>query len=220
MVIMALALVAAVKIGSDKSTFDTIAVHRIDVLDRNGIMAMAITNHDDFPTGVINGERVPRSGGNDDNGIVFYNPRGDEQGALVWSGTRTPRGTASENTLSFDTVNTDQLLQVRDANENGQTLSQVIGWNEMDYNAPLYQRLLHLERGPDGAVRAFVKAHPELFPKRRFVLGYDMDNTAQVLLADARGRARIKMFVTAGGQSRLEFLDAGGRIVALYPTPR
>src|ERR1700676_346582 len=68
-------------------SFDTITTHRINVLDREGKLAMTITNHDDFPPPIVNGKRVKRCSGNDENGIVFYNQLGNEQGALIWDGS-------------------------------------------------------------------------------------------------------------------------------------
>ncbi len=202
------------------ATFDTITVHRINVIDREGKMAMVITDHDDFPPPIINGKVFKRSGGNDSNGILFYNQRGDEQGGLTWAGRRYPNGTfESANEVSFDTVNTDQLLHLQDGNENGKTEAELVGWNEPDYNSPNFTQLIsEIEALKTRAqIAAFVAAHPNIVPKPRFLFGYDMTNTSQVMLADGSGRPRIKMFVTADGEAQLQFLDAKGNIVAQYP---
>jgi hypothetical protein len=214
-------LLGAVREATREVTFDTITVHRINVIDRERRRAMIITDHDDFPPPIVNGKVFNRSGGNDSNGIVFYNQRGDEQGALTWAGRRYPNGTfESENEISFDTVNTDQLIHVQDGNVNGKTFSEVIGWNQADYDRPDWETLIRQAealRSNPTALKAFVAAHPWLVSKTRYMLGYGLDNTSQVMLADGDGRPRIKMYVTAGGQAELQFLDASGNVVAEYP---
>ncbi len=214
------ALLGSVHEATRDATLDTLTVHRINVVDREGKLALVITNHDDFPAPVINGHVVRRSSGNDTNGMLFYNQRGDEQGGLTWTGRRYPDGTyASDNDISFDTVNTDQLIHVQDGNENGKTEAMLIGWNQADYNTPAFMNAirqidaLHTR----AQLEAFVRAHPELVSKTRFLVGYDFTNTSQVMLADGQGRPRIKMFVTADGEARLQFLDADGHVVAQYP---
>lgn len=214
------ALLGAATEAARNATFDTITVHRINVVDREGKMAMAITDHDDMPPPIINGKAYGRNGGANDNGIIFYNQRGDEQGGLTWDGQRHPDGTFdSGNEISFDTVNTDQLIHLEDGNVNGKTYSAVIGWNEPDYNAPGYTDLIEQAQSlkTKAQAQAFKAAHPDFFSKVRFVLGYDRDNTSQVMLADSQGKPRIKMYVTADGSAKLQFLDASGNVVAEYP---
>ncbi len=212
-------LLGAVHEASANTAFDTITVHRINVIDREGKLALVIADHDDFPAPVVNGRTFRRSSGSDANGLLFYNQRGDEQGGLTWAGRRYPDGTyESENDVSFDTVNTDQLIHLQDGNENGKTEAELIGWNQADYDTPAFIHLLDaLQKMTPDQLRAFALAHPELLPKTRFLFGYDMTNTSQVMLADGQGRPRIKMFVTADGDAHLEFLDETGKIVAEYP---
>jgi hypothetical protein len=211
-------LVAANEV-SRNATLDTLTVHRINVVDREGKMAVVITSHDDFPPPIVNGKALKRSSGAD-NGLLFYNERGDEQGGLTWSGLKSSDGTfQSGNTLSFDTVVTDQLLQVDDGNDNGKTYAYMIGWNRPRYDSPEMMSVIQQVENAKtmDEKRAIVAAHPELRSATRFLMGYDPDNTSQVMLADGKGKPRIKMFVTADGQAQLQFLDADGNIVAQYP---
>ena len=99
--------------------FDRIVAHRIDVVDRKGSLAMVLTDHDDFPDPVMNGKTGHRTGGGDENGIVFYNQDGNEQGALIWDGRRGPHGASSHNTLSYNTAESDQLLQLNGGSDEG-----------------------------------------------------------------------------------------------------
>jgi hypothetical protein len=214
-----IALLGAVHEASRNATLDTLTVHRINVVDREGKLALVITNHDDFPPPVVNGHTYRRGGGDNSNGILFYNQRGDEQGGLTWSGLRNADGTyESSNEISFDTVNTDQLVHLQDGNENGRETAELIGWNQPDYNTPAMTSLLNdIQHMTPAQLRAFAMAHPELIPKTRFLFGYDLSNTSEVMLADGQGHPRIRMFVTADGDAHLQFLDAQGHVVAEYP---
>ncbi len=77
-------LLGAVHEASQNATFDTLTVHQIKVLDREGKLAMIITDHDDFPPPIINGKALHRNGGADSNGIVFYNQSGTSK--APWTG--------------------------------------------------------------------------------------------------------------------------------------
>jgi hypothetical protein len=201
------------------ATFDTLSVHRINVVDREGKLAAVITSHDDFPPPIVNGKALKRSSGAE-NGLIFYNERGDEQGGLTWSGIKSPDGTyRSDNTLSYDSVTTDQLLQVDDGNDNGKTYAFMIGWNRPRYDTPEFQNVLdQLQKATtDEQRRTILARYPNLKPATRFYFGYDPSNTAQVMLADAKGRPRIKMFVTSDGEAKLQFLDASGYVTSQLP---
>jgi hypothetical protein len=215
-------LLGAVDEARQNASFDRLTVHRIDVMDREGKLAMVITSHDDFPPPIINGKAMHRNGGADSNGIIFYNQRGDEQGALDWSGRIASDGSyTSANTLSYDSVTTDQMLQVDNGNENGKTYAFMIGWNRPNMHTPQFEQLMdELQSATTPSARQAVLArYPDLVGANvtRYLFGYDQTNTAQVMLADGKGKPRIKMFVTPDGQAALQFLDANGAVVAQYP---
>ena len=89
-VIATIALIGAAQ-GMRDASFGTITVHRIDVIDREGKLAMVLASHDDEATPVIRGYTAHRSQGNNaDNGIVFFNQKGDEQGASILGCIRRP----------------------------------------------------------------------------------------------------------------------------------
>ncbi len=224
-------LVAAEAVHAARdATFNTLTVHRLILRDQRGRLAMVLTNHDQPMPSVINGQRFPRSGGGG-NEIIFYNRLGNEQGGLLWTGQRGGRdggqrgagAASSTNVLSFDTVNTDQLLQVDDGDDHGRFFSYITGWNRADFNRPRYLRLFQrLAAAKTPAARRAVLRSPagQAYLRgtaRRYLVGYNRRNTAMVMLADAQGRPRIKMFVTPAGKAELEFLSAMGAVVARYP---
>ncbi|HLI96107.1 MAG TPA: hypothetical protein VKT72_08480, partial [Candidatus Baltobacteraceae bacterium] len=173
-------LLGAVHEASQNATFDTLTVHQIKVMDREGKLAMIITDHDDFPPPIINGKALHRMGGADSNGIVFYNQLGNEQGALDWAGRVHPDGSYdSASTLSYDSVTTDQMLQLDDGNDNGKTSAYMIGWNEPNYNTPMFQAALaEIQAAKTQAQRlAVLKKYPGIRSATRFLFGYDESNT-------------------------------------------
>ncbi len=227
-ILRAYALVSTVAAGAfllgavheaKSASFDTLTVHRINVVDRAGKLAMILTDHDDFPPPVINGKPGKRQGGNDENGIVFYNQLGNEQGALVWDGRVAKDGTfSSSTTLSYDSVKTDQLLQVDDGTDNGQQSAYMIGWNEPDSSTAEYaafDREWHAATS-DAQKRAVRMKYPDEAFFQRFFFGYD-ESQSRVTLRDAKGKPRINMFVTNDGQAKLQFLDADGRVTYQLP---
>ena len=207
------------------ATFDTITAHRLVIRDDEGKLAMVLTNHDTPMPGIWAGMKTYRHGGGG-NEIIFYDEMGDEQGGYIWSGLVHPDGTYESDLVnSYDSVTTDQLLQVHDGNKNGKTFSYVTGWNEPNMRTPEALRVMQkyedaINRHASRAqLTSILEQDPPLArgSQTRYLFGYDLTNTAQVMLADANGRPRIKMFVQPDGMAALQFLDAGGKVVAQYP---
>lgn len=212
------------------ASFDTLTVHKIVVKDRQGKLAMVLTNHDDPMPSIFAGKKFYRNGGEINAGvgneIIFYNRLGNEQGGFVWDGVTKSDGTyGSSNVMSYDTVTTDSLLQVHDGNDNGKMFSFMTGWNRPNMLTPEYRRFLdelsnaRNDASKREAIRNRYRDLTQGTNVTRYLFGYDQTNTSQVMLADAKGRPRIKMFVTPDGQAKLDFLDAGGKVTAEYPKP-
>ncbi len=215
--VAALALIGAAA-AVKTVTFDTMTVHRINVVDREGKLAMVIASHDDEGTPVIHGYAAKRAQGNNaDNGIIFYNQKGDEQGGLIWSSS--PDRSESGDTLSFDTANTDQLIQVRDGDEHGHHIANIVGWDRVaDEEAQVAPMLEAYDAAKTPAEKAdAAKAFAKIRAPQRFLLGYGPDDTAILSLADGKGRPRIRLSVTKSGVARMQFLDASGKVVDEIP---
>ena len=216
----ALFLVGAVH-SARPTEFDRIVAHRIDIVDREGKLAMVLTDHDDFPDPIQNGKTGHRTSGSDENGIVFYNQDGNEQGALIWDGRRGPHGASSNTTLSYDTADSDQLLQLDNGTDQGKHFAGLYAWDRSVEALGLVQRMRQeLGHARTRAERAAIRhKYWQLgaFGFSRFFAGYDVDDTSQVALADGRGRTRVKLYVTKDGHAQLQFLDEQGRIIEAYP---
>ena len=169
----------------------------------------------------LRGKTGHRTSGNDENGIVFYNQDGNEQGALIWEGRRGLHGASSNNTLSYDTADSDQLLQLNDGTDQGKHYAGLYAWDRSAEASGLVQRMRQdlAHARTDAERRAIRHKYWNLgvFGFSRFFAGYDSDDTSQVALADGHGRTRVKLYVTKGGQAQLQFLDEQGRVVDQYP---
>lgn len=220
LIIVAILATVAASHAWSNATFDKIDTHRINIVDREGKLAMVLASHDDEATPVILGHRAQRvQGNNADNGIVFFNQKGDEQGGLIWSSSLDRASSA--DTLSFDTAQTDQLLQVDDGSDNGEHYAYLIGWHRAPNDAALAVRAVsELQHAHTDRQRAAILAKYRGLGWRapqRFFLGYRPDEVSQLVLSDGQGRPRIKMFVTPAGKAELDFLDADGHVASRFP---
>jgi len=218
--ISAVVLFGAVSVGSERSSFNEITVHRIDVMDREGKLAMVLASHDDEAIPVILGKQGHRSQGNNaDNGIIFFNQRGDEQGGLIWSAS--PDRQSSGDTLSFDTAQTDQLLQVDDGSSKGKHYAYLVGWDRLPNDAELaLQAEAELQAAKTGSERQAILTKYKAMgvaARTRFLLGYTTDDVAQLALNDKDAKPRIKLSVAPDGKAQMQFLDATGHVIYQLP---
>jgi hypothetical protein len=201
--------------------FDRIVAHRIDIVDRKGKLAMVLTDHDDFPEPIMNGKTRHRASGADENGIVFYNQDGNEQGALIWDGRLGPHGTSSHTTLSYDTADSDQLLQIANGSDEGKHSAGMYAWDRpfgsIDLGPRMRQELARARTATQRSAIRHKYRELGLYGFSRFFAGYDSEDTSQVTLADGRGRTRVKLYVTKDGHAQLQFLDEQGHVVEAYP---
>lgn len=217
--IAAITLIAATT-GGRNAVLGTLTVHRINVIDNEGHRAMVITNHDDFPPPIVNGKPEVRKGGDNESGIVFYNQMGNEQGALLWDGVAHGNHSSSGVVLSYDTADTDQLMQMDDLDDNGTHEAYLRGWSRVPHEETVLSRYeAEYVNAKSAAQRAAVvrQARKATPVASRFFVGYAADQNAAVILDDAKGKPRVKLFVTPGGKARLQFLNAAGRVVDEYP---
>ncbi|MDQ2776083.1 MAG: hypothetical protein M3Y57_14380 [Acidobacteriota bacterium] len=142
---------------------------------------------------------------------TFYNDAGKEAGGLLVGGDG--RGQAGAG-LMFDQLNQDQTVSLQYQESGGKRwaglrvsdrpdtpLEDVIakfGDVQAMSNSPAKQKLLEemhqaAARGEFGAPRVF--------------LGKSENHEAQLTLADAKGKIRLRLLVTADGQAQIAFLN-------------
>src|SRR5579864_6219106 len=106
-----------VLLGGAKSariqTFDEIQVHRINIVESDGTLRMVISNRSRLPGVIVKGKEKPPSDRPQD-GMIFYNDEGSENGGLIFGGRRNEKGEVvdSGGSLSFDKYGADQIVQL------------------------------------------------------------------------------------------------------------
>jgi hypothetical protein len=205
--------------------FDEITVGRIDVVEPDGTLRLAISNKAHFPDPVIDGKTYPLRSGAKPAGMIFFNDLGDEQGGLIWNGSKTGNGYTAGASLTMDQWRQDQTVQMSYEDESGERWAgfRVIDRPDLPMTPMLdeFMRAMQLPHGParDSAVAA-VRAHAAaagMTPAQRILVGKGSDKAAVVVLNDPEGKPRIRLRVDSLGTPSLEFLDAAGRVTYALP---
>ncbi|HSA93868.1 MAG TPA: hypothetical protein VLE48_12720 [Terriglobales bacterium] len=209
--------------SNHRKVFAEIDVERINVVEPDGKVDLVITNASRFPPPILNGRTMKRSGesGHGVPGLVFYNREGNEQGGLVWSGRSRDGKYTAGAMLAFDQFNHDQTVAISYDDDNGLRSAGMKVWDHPDDSlADLYDRSEEVQKMEPGPKRdAAAKKLSEDWGAQRVFLGKQSDRSAVLLLADAKGRARIKMTVDAAGNPKVELLDENGKTTYSLPPP-
>jgi hypothetical protein len=188
-VLTAVIAVAAFRAEDDRRRFTELDVERINVVEPDGQPVLTMANTARLPDPLIDGKIVStnRTG----PGMVFFNGKGWEVGALIYGAGETPNGPMAGAHLAFDQYRNDQVVYLS-YQDNGKAKS-----------AGLY--VVDRDRAPEkrpSAQRVFVGSTNE---------------TAMVRLKDRAGRDRITLSVDHDGVARLEFRDEKGTVVERFP---
>lgn len=204
-----------------KTKFEQIDVERLNVVEPNGKIDLAISNAARFPPPVLNGRVMQRSGdvGKGTPGMIFFNGNGDEQGGLAWNSRKENGKYSAGAALMFDQYNQDQTIGLEYGDDNGQRSAGLRVWDHPD--TPLSdlwdksQEVAKMKAGPEKD--AAQKKLSEEWGAQRVFVGKQPDKSAVLMLADAKGKTRIKISVDAAGNPNLTFLDENGKAVYTLP---
>lgn len=224
--VAAVGLVAAAKTGWPSGRFDQITVHRINVVDDNGTLRLAISNAQNMPPPMMHGKPlpVPRSHVNGNPSLIIFNALGDEQGGYVWGSKGSYPGKYEQFTyLSSDQFEQNDALGLTfdDAGSGARTAG--LEGAEQQTSTPIdlviNQMFSAMNRAKTQAQRtaiehAFEKTHFVSYD--RFFVGYNPDGS-MVKLNDKHGRPRLLMIVRNDGTPKIEFMDAQGHVTYQLP---
>ncbi|MCL1893509.1 MAG: hypothetical protein FWG02_04625 [Holophagaceae bacterium] len=206
---------------AQKTKFKEIDAERINIVSPEGKLELVLSNRKLLPRAVNDGKELYE----DRNmpGLIFYNDVGDECGGLVYKGKLDEKGNpASGMHFSMDRFGGDQQLALGHYEGNG----------GMQTGLNIYDRGIHKEYWPiyeewekatdEDIKKELMKKYEEAGGKQttRAFFGRTGGKSAAVILADAKGKARIMMYVTPEGKPVLQFLgDSGEPIYSLPPEP-
>jgi len=202
--------------------FDEIDVGRINVREPDGRLRLTISNHTRLPEVVVGGKSYPLRGGTGvkSAGLIFFNDEGNEDGGLVWAGSHTAGGHEASAALTFDQFDQDETVSIEYGDQNGRRTAGISVMDRPEEPIQIFAESAMVIRAmPDGPAkddrmrrfRASMEARGAL-PAQRFFAGKRPDKSSTVMLADRKGRARLRLSVDSLGSARIEFLDDSGRV--------
>lgn len=225
----AVALIGAVSAGWPSGRFDEITVHRINVVDNNGTLRLAISNAQHMPPPIMHGKPLPlpRSHINGNPSLIIYNALGDEQGGYVWGSEGSYPGKYGQFTyMSSDQFEQNDDLGLTYEDDGPGRRSAGLEGEEQAEATPVSllidQMFAAMGRAKTPAERSavekqFEQAHFKSY--NRFFVGYNPDGS-MVKLYDNVGRARLLMMVGTDGTPKIEFLGADGKVTYQIPSPQ
>lgn len=196
-----------------------LTVERINIVEPDGRLKMVLSNQHRQHPGLINGKPVPSR--QREAGLLFFNSSGDECGGLIYDGTPQQ----ADMVLSMDQFRGDQLLQVQyEAEATPQGLLKSYGlklWDRPEKPDLAQQQILvdSLKKTLNQA--GFQRAMSRLraagfFGRDRLFVGRTKQQEVGLFIDDKQGRARIKLYVDATNQAKLELLDQIGHVHQLF----
>ena len=216
--VCALIFLSTSVLQSTNQKYQEIDVERINIVESDGTLRMVISNQERQHPGIVNGKIISRSGPRPP-GMIFFNHLGDEMGGLVFG----ENGDIGHwGSLTFDKVRNDQAIGFRYLeSDNGTYMAGLELWQQPNIPSDVvnakYDSANSLE--DEAARKAAIQEmrdNGELTTRRLF-LGKWRDNTTSLEMFDIKGRPRIRMTVTEGGESKLEFLDETGNVTYSLP---
>ncbi|MHB0886646.1 MAG: hypothetical protein ACYC41_12280 [Bacillota bacterium] len=153
-------------------------------------------------------------------GFLFYNDEGMECGGLIFGGRHKVDGYSAFASLTFDQFYQDQVVQLSYGDEDGQRAYGLKIFERPTVPfAEYFARYEALQEMPEGQekVQATKDFNAEFISPRRLFVGRNQAGEAIVVLADSKGRDRIRMRVDKDDVPRLEFLDEKGKVTYSLP---
>lgn len=193
--------------------FQEIDVQRINIVDADGKVRMAISGKDKAPGWVFSGKHYP--GRPKHAGITFYNDDGEECGGLIFGNSGAG--------LMFDQREQDQIIGLMYNEENDSRWYGLNIWDRPETPmAEMIDRYRDIRSMPEGPERTrLMREFNDEFPAPlRIFLGREKTpekNEAQVRLTDSKGRTRIRMIVDSDDSPRVEILDEDGKVIHRIP---
>jgi hypothetical protein len=211
---------------SDPGRARVLEVERLNVVNPDGKLALAVAGKGRLPGPMLDGKQYPpeTSGGRTSSaGMIFFNESGDEVGGLIYGGAKRADGYDAVVHLSMDQWKQDQVI-VLQYEDDGQKRSAGLKVSERPTDFPLAQMIPKVAAWKKATGEERERLDRELaeldrqgkFGAPRVFLGTE-GKLALLTLKDSAGKERVRLSVGADEAARLEFLDPKGGVVASFP---
>jgi len=208
---------------NQRQKFEEIDVERINIVEKNGTLKLAISNKERFPDPVIDDRTAERKGGRSP-GMIFYNDEGDECGGLIFAGGEVEEKKSAGAALLFDQYNQDQTIGIMYNEDDGQRSAGLQVWDRPETSLleliDKFEAIEKLDEGPERkrAMEELQKAAQSgEFGANRVFVGKNKEKEAVLMLSDEKGQTRLRLKVSASGEANLDFLDERGQVVLSFP---
>jgi hypothetical protein len=210
--------------------FSEIDVERINIVEKDGTVKMAITNVERFPNGndKINGKptnenRKKRSG------MLFFNEDGIECGGFIYDGKKNEKGHSSGLSLTYDQYDGDQVMQLltQDNREGDQRfVTSGLMFNDrpskesQSKTAKIMAELEELGKKDPKAADEKYKAYEAqglVGGAPRVMLGKSRSENNGLFLFDNKGMPRAMFYVDKDNNAKLDFFDDKGNTISSFP---
>jgi hypothetical protein len=213
---------------SQRARFEEINVERINIIEKDGRLRLAISNNERSPGPTIGGLYMKSREGKRGAGMIFFNDKGDECGGMTWESREQPGSLQADAGLMFDQYNQDQTVGITYSQNNADRSAGLRVWERpLTPIADFARRVNEIELMKEGPERAEAMkklreaaAAQGLGGAQRVFVGRTERNESMVSLADAKGKARIVMSVDAANVATLRFLDEDGKVIFSLPNGR
>jgi hypothetical protein len=192
--------------------FGEIDVERINIVEKDGRLRLAIANAERQAVTVMDGKQILPDRKRD-AGLIFFNDEGDEDGGMTWSG-RTDNGVARASAgLSFDQYKQDETVTLRYSQNGTDRQAGLTVADRPDASLGIAVRLNDAKTDEERAkVRQELVDSGALGSRPRMFAGKDQSGTAKLALSDGSGKARLVLSVDRDGAAKIEFLGANGKV--------
>lgn len=212
---LTVAATAAFQTKDTTGRFTELTVERLNVVEPDGQLVLAIANSARLPDPLIAGKTIetPRTG----PGIIFFDGKGWEVGGLTYSTRERENGYSASGHFAFDQFRNDQVVYLS-YQDNG--TRKTAGLYVVDRaRSPRIDEILAMRdqlQKTTGDEKKALEDKMRGTSAQRIFVGSEEEN-AMVRLRDRAGRDRIRMSVNAQGVAQLEFLDENGKVVDRLP---
>ncbi|WP_211999826.1 hypothetical protein [Chitinophaga sp. HK235] len=194
----------------------SLRAEKIDIVEPDGTVKLSLFNKGHLPTGVVNGRKLPRQGG-DESGLMFYNTEGEECGGLTYSGKGENGKGQNELSLTFDKYKQDQQVSLTyTQRENGNhtkglTISERPDFS-LDKTMAIIDSVRNHVKDAQEQSRVMEKLYKEgVFGYHRMFAGQQGRRTG-VFVNDDKGRVRLEMIVNEKNEPEILFYDEKGAV--------
>jgi hypothetical protein len=162
-----------------KAEFDEIQTHRLNIVEPDGTLRMAISDHDRMPGVIVKSREFPKTD-RPQAGMLFYNDEGTENGGLIFGGHRNENGDVVDAgvSLSFDKYGQPgQIVQLAGVDDKD---NKFAGLAVSDHA----RRIWVGRKADNAAVVALMDANG----KKRIIMQAAADGTPGLDFLDANGK--------------------------------